>query len=189
MYNTYKLSEYKQQIYNADMTLADYADQCVIYITAVINHNNKNAPFPLKPSSAIIFSGSEALSIELAKAFSKHKSSLKLRNILIDNPATSYEQAGSEAIERLIASASSIQELTYKRLTESSTYEQDLIITGATYAGVEYSDYNLRAHTLLVKCVDSNPQKTDKFLYDLTDFYRAPNSFCDDGMYSVLTIT
>lgn len=179
--NTLKLSEETPQ------TIEEYANNCILLLIKYINEHNKKSPFPLSSTSMILFAGSEKLSIELAKVLSKYRNNLRVRNILLDNPAKAYEQKPSKKIEELIESDSSIKELTYELLTQSSTYEQDIIITGNTYAGVQYSDYNTHTHNLLVQCKDPFENKSD-FLYSFTDFYRAPDSFCNESMYTVLRI-
>ena len=188
MYNGFKVAEYEQPVRTVAADITQYAEYCVSIIISLINKNNKSTPFTLIPTGVIIFAGSEELSIELAKVFSKSREHLSLRNILIDDPATAYEHEGSVAIADLIQSDINIQSLSYENLTDSDTYENDLIILGSTYAGVEYSDYNTHSHNLLVKCEDIDVKGKDKFLYSFVDFYRASNSFCNNGMYTILTI-
>ena len=185
MYNHFQLNDHALTVSEKTQTREEYADNCVSLLIHYINEHNKKRPFPLTSTSMIIFAGSEELSIELAKVLSKYKKNLRIRNILLDNPAKAYEQKPSKKIEKLISEDNNIKELTYELLTKSSTYEQDIIITGNTYAGVEYSDYNTHTHNLLVQCKDPFEKQSD-FLYSFTDFYRAPDSFCNESMYTVI---
>ena len=186
-YNHFQLNDHALTISEKTQTREEYANTCVLLLITYINEHNKKSPFKLISTSVIIFAGSEELSIELAKVLSKYKKNLRIRNVLLDNPARAYEKEPSKKIQQLISEDSNIKEITYELLTESSTYEQDIIITGDTYAGVEYSEYNTHTHNLLVQCKD--PFKTGKdFLYSFDDFYRAPNTFCNGSMYTILRL-
>ena len=169
-------------------TSTKYAEGILSVIIQVINKTNKEGLFQLKPNSVIIFPQSEQLSIDLALHLNTIKSNLRIKNIYLDDPATNYEQPSSETIQKIIKENEGIKLLTSEVLHDSYTYEDSIIIMGATYAGCDFSVYNTNSMNLLVSCEDNDLKNHDDFLYRLSDFPRAANSFCSNKMYMTLEI-
>ena len=103
MYNHFQLNDHALTISEKTQTREEYANTCVSLLITYINEHNKKSPFKLISTSIIIFAGSEELSIELAKVLSKYKKNLRIRNVLLDNPARAYEQESSKKIQQLLS--------------------------------------------------------------------------------------
>jgi hypothetical protein len=169
-------------------TSIEYAENILSVIIQVINKTNKEGLFHLKPNSVIILPSSEQLSIDLALSLNNLRNNLRIKNIYLDDPAANYEQHKSENIQKVIKENEYIKLLTSEILHDSYTYEDSIIIMGATYAGCDFSKYNTNSISLLVSCEDNELKNHDSFLYSVSDFHRAPNSFCSNKMYMTLEI-